>query len=76
MYISNHNLESAYFSQGWVFPGWVSFSKWIKQDWKEYPPRAMIVELTRMPEKNRESDPWYGLYLESKKYECLNKWMS
>jgi hypothetical protein len=51
------------FSGGWVFPGWVGFSQWIKREFDDYPQREMLVELGRMSKVEREEHTWFGLYL-------------
>ncbi len=60
-YLSDHDFERAYFSQGWVFLGWVGFSKWIRKNWGQYPPKIMLVEMAKMPEEIRKDNEWYLL---------------
>jgi len=62
-YLSEEGFERYYFSKGWVFPGWIGFSQWIKKKFGGYPPREMLVELARMSKGEREEHTWFGLYL-------------
>ncbi len=53
-YIGNHpnrqsnNVRRYIVSNGWVFHGWIGFSRWFKKEFGVYPPREMLVELSRM----------------------------
>ena len=62
-YLSGEGFERYYFSKGWVFPGWIGFSQWIKKEFGAYPKREMLVKLGRMSKAEREEDTWFGLYL-------------
>ena len=62
-YLSGEGFERYYFSKGWVFPGWIGFSQWIKKEFGVYPPREILVELGRMSKAVREEHTWFGLYL-------------
>lgn len=66
-YLSGEDFERYHFSCGWVFPGWIGFSQWIKREFGEYPPRDMLVELGRMGKEERKEHTWFGLYLWEKK---------
>jgi hypothetical protein len=66
-YLSKADFERYHFSGGWVFPGWVGFSQWVKRGFGEYPPREMLVELGKMGKAEREENTWFGLYLGEKK---------
>ena len=66
-YLSNSDFERYYFSGGWVFPGWIGFSKWFKNEFGVYPPREMLVELGKMSEGQRGEHTWVGLYLWERK---------
>ena len=46
-----------------MFPGWIGFSQWIKEEFGDYLPREMLVNLGRMSEVERKEDTWFGLYL-------------
>jgi len=68
-YIGNYlNLQSYgvrkyIMSAGWVFPGWIGFSKWFKREFGEYPAREMMMKLSKMSKEERSQDTWFGLYL-------------
>jgi hypothetical protein len=62
-YLSKEDFERYYFSGGWVFPGWIGFSQWIKYEFGAYPKREMLVELGKMSKAEREEHTLFGLYL-------------
>ena len=62
-YLSGEDFERYYFSEGWVFPGWIGFSKWFNKEFGIYPPKQMLVELAKMSKEEREEHTWFGLYL-------------
>ncbi len=62
-YLSGEDFERYYFSKGWVFPGWIEFSKWIKNEFGAYPERGRLVELAKMSKEERKEHTWFGLYL-------------
>ena len=62
-YLSGEGFERYYFSKGWVFPGWIGFSQWIKKEFGAYPKREVLVELAKMGKAEREEQTWFGLYL-------------
>ena len=66
-YLSKADFERYHFSGGWVFPGWIGFSQWIKKEFGAYPKREMLVELGKMSGDEREEHTWFGLYLWEKK---------
>lgn len=66
-YLSGEDFERCYFSKGWVFPGWIGFSKWFKKEFGVYPPREMLVALAKMSGAEREEHPWFGVYSWEKK---------
>jgi len=44
-------------SAGWVFPGWVSWSRWFKRNYGVYPDQkypGILVKLARMPKSVRD----------------------
>ena len=47
-------------SAGWVFPGWIGFSRWFKKEFGVYPPREMLVQLSRMSKVEREENTLLG----------------
>ncbi len=62
-YLIGNDYERSFFSKGWVFPGWIGFSKWIKKEFGEYPPKEMLVDMARMTCVELKKQTWYGLYL-------------
>jgi len=66
-YLSKEDFERYYFSKGWVFPGWIGFSQWFRQEFAVYPPREMLVELGKMSKDGREEHALFGVYLWEKK---------
>jgi hypothetical protein len=62
-YLSKEDFERYYFSGGWVFPGWLGFSRWFKKEFSVYPPREMLVELAKVGKVEREEHVWFGVYL-------------
>ena len=62
-YLSSENFERYHFSNGWVFPGWIGWSKWYKKSWGKYPPNEMLRMIAQMNSKAREN------VLELYKYE-------
>jgi hypothetical protein len=45
-------------SAGWVFPGWVSWSRWFKRNYGVYPDQkypGVLVKLARMPKRVRDA---------------------
>lgn len=68
-YLSKEDFERYHFSGGWVFPGWIGFSQWIKKEFEAYPKREMLAELGRMSKEEREEHTWFAVYLwERKEY--------
>ena len=80
-YIGNYLNTQSYhvrkyiMSDGWVFPGWIGFSQWIKKEFGAYPKREILVGLAKMGEAERGEDTWFGIYLwEAKeKQECKHR---
>jgi hypothetical protein len=46
--MQSYHVRKYIMSAGWVFPGWVSWSKWFKKEFGDYPAREMLVELGRL----------------------------
>jgi hypothetical protein len=61
-YLSREDFERYCFSGGWVFPGWIGFSQWVKKEFHHYPKRERLVELAKMDKKEREEQTLFGLY--------------
>jgi hypothetical protein len=62
-YIGNYLNTQSYrvhkyiMSAGWVFPGWVSWSRWFKRNYGVYPDHkypGILVKLSRMPKSVRD----------------------
>ena len=62
-YIGNYLNTQSYhvrkyiMSAGWVFPGWVSWSKWFKRNYSVYPDQrypGILTKLARMPKGVRD----------------------
>jgi hypothetical protein len=68
-YLSSDDFERYYFSSGWVFPGWIGYSQWIKREFGQYPIKEMLSELAGMSKERRKGHTWFGLYLREKKKE-------
>lgn len=66
-YLSKEDFERYYFSGGWVFLGWIGFSRWFKKEFGDYPPRAMLVESGKMSKGEREEHTWFVVYSWEKK---------
>jgi hypothetical protein len=53
-YISNkEKFARSWSSQGWVFRGWIGFSKAYKKQYGEYPAQSLIVELSMLTKEKR-----------------------
>jgi hypothetical protein len=61
--MQSYHVHKYYVSGGWVFPGWIGFSRWFKREFGIYPPREILVELGKMSKVEREENTWFGLYL-------------
>jgi hypothetical protein len=68
-YIGNYLNTQSYrvrkylVSGGWVFPGWIGFSQWVRKEFGAYPPREMLSNLGRMGKGEREEHLLFGVYL-------------
>lgn len=67
-YLSGEDFERYYFSQGWVFPGWIGFSKWYKEQWGEYPPKEVLWYFGNISKEKREQNKYFAWYLYEKKH--------
>ena len=67
LHMQSYHVRKYIMSAGWVFPGWIGFSQWIKKEFGAYPKREMLVELGRMSKAEREEHTWFGLYLWEKR---------
>lgn len=66
--MQSYHVRKYIMSAGWVFAGWIGFSRWFKKEFGDYPPREMLVELGRMDKAEREEHTLFGLYLWEKKH--------
>ncbi len=56
-YLSGEDFERYYFSKGWVFPGWIGWSKWFKKNYGVYPDQmypGILAKLSRMSKVERD----------------------
>jgi hypothetical protein len=67
LHTQSYHVRKYIMSAGWVFPGWIGFSRWFKNEFGVYPPREMLVELGKMNKAERQKHTWFGLYLWEKK---------
>lgn len=68
-YLSKDGSEEfvkSYFSRGWVFPGWIGYSKWLKKEFAQYPPKDMLKNYHGMTKDDLKNDLWYSVYLAAK----------
>jgi len=55
--MQSYRVRKYIMSAGWVFPGWVSWSKWFKRHYGVYPDQkypGILVKLARMSERVRD----------------------
>jgi hypothetical protein len=61
--IQSYRVRKHIMSGGWVLPGWIDFSQWVKKEFGEYPKTERLLELATMSKGGREDDTLFGLYL-------------
>jgi hypothetical protein len=61
--MQSYRVRKYVLSGGWVFPGWIGFSKWFRKEFGVYPPSKTIVRMKKMGKEEREGDTLFGLYL-------------
>ena len=52
-----HHVRKYIMSGGWVFPGWVSWSRWFKNNYGVYPDQkypGILAKLARKPKSVRD----------------------
>jgi hypothetical protein len=57
LHMQSYHVRKYIMSAGWVFPGWVSWSKWFKRHYGVYPDQmypGILVKLARMPKRVRD----------------------
>jgi len=63
LHMQSYHVRKYIMSAGWVFPRWIGFSQWFKNEFGDYPEREMFINLGRMSKAEREENTWFGLYL-------------
>lgn len=56
-HMQSYRVHKYIMSAGWVFPGWVSWSKWFKQHYGIYPDQkypGILAKLARMSKSERD----------------------
>jgi len=51
LHMQSHHVRKRIMRAGWVFPGWIGFSRWYKRDFGIYPPREVLVEAREMSDE-------------------------
>lgn len=59
----SYHMHKYIMSGGWVFPGWIGFSNWVRKESSHYPKREVMVELGRISRAQRGECTWFWLYL-------------
>jgi hypothetical protein len=57
LHVQSYHVRKHIMSAGWVFPGWVSWSRWFKRRYGAYPDQkypGILVKLARMPKSVRD----------------------
>jgi len=57
LHMQSYHVRKYIMSAGWVFPGWVSWSKWFKRHYGVYPDQkypGILVKLARMSKSVRD----------------------
>jgi len=67
-YLNSEDFERYRFSVGWVFPGWIGYSKWLKKEFGQYPTKEMLLELDVMGTAERGEHTWFGIFSDIRKY--------
>ena len=55
--MQSYHVRKYIMSAGWVFPGWVAWSKWYKRHYGVYPDQmypGILAKLARMPKRVRD----------------------
>jgi hypothetical protein len=55
--MQSYHVRKYIMSAGWVFPGWVSWSRWFKRNYGVYPDQkhpGILAKLARMPKSVRD----------------------
>jgi hypothetical protein len=57
LHMQSYRVRKYIMSAGWVFPGWVRWSRWFRENYGDYPDRkypGILVKLARMSKKMRD----------------------
>ena len=57
LHMQSYHVRKYIMSAGWVFKGWISWSKWFKQQYGVYPDQmypGILAKLARMPKRVRD----------------------
>ena len=57
LHMQSYRVRKYIMSGGWVFKGWVSWSRWFKRNYGIYPDQkypGILVKLARMPKSVRD----------------------
>ncbi len=57
LHTQSYHVRKYIMSAGWVFPGWVSWSKWFKRNYGVYPDQkypGILAKLARMSKRERD----------------------
>ena len=57
LHMQSYHVRKYIMSAGWVFNGWISWSKWFKQQYGVYPDQmypGILAKLARMPKRVRD----------------------
>jgi hypothetical protein len=55
--MQSYRVRKYIMSAGWLFPGWVSWSKWFKKNYGDYPDHkypGVLAKLSRMSNSERD----------------------
>jgi len=55
--MQSYHVHKYIMSAGWVFPGWVPWSRWFKRNYGVYPDQmypGILAKLSRMPKSERD----------------------
>ena len=57
LHMQSNRVRKYIMSAGWVFPGWVSWSRWFKRNYGDYPDQmypAILAKLACMSKRERD----------------------
>ena len=57
LHMQSYHMRKYIMSAGWVFPGWVRWSRWFKDNYGVYPDQmypGILAKLSRMPNRVRD----------------------